>query len=660
MNRLVARHFGVAVLVVAALAPRAWAQQQPEWDSTGNSLLSGTYNFREALWITDVDGNAALDEAVSQYGTITFDGRGSYTVNATEWSSTRTSVVNYTRTNTYSIAASGYGFIRRSSTDGDVVYGAVANGVFIGSNTDSGFNDLFIAARQNTSLSNASFNARYNMAYTNLATPNLGQIRDAAFQLAPNGAGGLGPINVSGYNGGGYTPVTATISNGSYTWNSNGTGVLNLGARNASALVSGSHQLFASPDGQFIFGGSTDGWDMLVGVRAPDTQPNFTGLYFQAGMDVRRAGLPTARPFLNSYAGSFNAISNVATILGHQRVQTSPDAPYEYTYADDYGISPAGVLQDALGLQHFVSANGRYRIGYGRLDYLGLNVALRGEGIQAPAGSSMFIDPTGVVNAASFSPFTTGLAPGELITLFGTGLATTSSVDASFPTTLGGVTVKINGLSAPLYVVSPTQISAVVPYATEYGIAEIRATRGNLTSNRVTAYVNTTAPGSFAVPPIGIGLAAALHPNFQLVTAANPARAGEVIAVYLTGLGETNPEVADGALGPVNPLARARNPPEVTIANRNATVAYAGLAPQLRGLYQLNVEIPAGTPGGNQYLEIVGPDTLNSQIQLPIFGARTASATPQRSRRAQSSSSSAPRTRSRFDPLASSSPSSDK
>jgi uncharacterized protein (TIGR03437 family) len=341
-------------------------------------------------------------------------------------------------------------------------------------------------------------------------------------------------------------------------------------------------------------------------------------------------------------------------------VQTAPDAPYEYTYSDFYTLSTSGSHDDFLGLQNFVATDGNIRIGFGRQDYLGLNVA-----IKAPtfSGSGVYLNPTGVVNAGSFTPFTTGIAPGELITLFGTGFATSNSVDATFPVVLGGVSVRINGRNAPVYVVSPTQISAIVPYETVEGVAEIQVSRNGTLSNRVTVYVNKTAPGVFAVPPTGLGYAAALHPDYSLVTPQNPARPGETIAVYLTGLGITDPQVATGAEGPVNPLAEAVQVIDVSLANRRAKVVYAGLAPTLRGLYQLNFEVPANVAAGDQYLDIGGPDTLNSQILLPVGGARSAvEEAPQRGRPDPTYNSS-PRTRNGFDPAAtgsSSSPSSDR
>jgi len=633
--------------------------QQPEWDTSGNGMLTGTYNFREVLWISELQASNTLNEAASQYGTITFDGQGNYSAVVSAFSSTDNAVTNYTRSGTYAISASGFGFIRRVASDGDYVYGAVANGVFIGSGTESGFNNLFVAARQPTiALTSANFNQRYTVAYANVATPNLAQVRDATFQINPNGQGSLGTVAVSGYAGGNYAPISQTINNATYTV-TGGVATLNFGARNTTDLVSGSQQMFISPDGQLIFGGSTNGWDLFVGVRTPTATPTFSGFFYQAGVDVDRSALPNGTAVLDSYAGSLNVIPSVGTITGHQRVQIASDAAYEYTYADPYSLS-LGSHDDFLGLQNFVSSDGNYRVGFGRIDYLGLNVA-----IKAPtfSGSGVFINPTGVVNAASFAPFTTGIAPGELITIFGTGLASGTFTDATFPPSLGNVSVRINGRTAPVYVVSPTQISAIVPYETPAGIAEIQVSSSGSNSNRITVYVNRTAPGVFAVPATGLGFAAALHGDYSLVSNANPARPGETIAVYLTGLGATNPPVATGAPGTVGPFSETTETLDASVGGKAAKIVFSGLAPFLRGLYQINIELPTTVASGSQYLDIGGPDALSSQIQLPISGPRSAVAEPLPRTRPEPTYKSPVRTRNGFDPAATgsdSSPSNDR
>jgi uncharacterized protein (TIGR03437 family) len=210
--------------------------------------------------------------------------------------------------------------------------------------------------------------------------------------------------------------------------------------------------------------------------------------------------------------------------------------------------------------------------------------------------------------------------------------------------------VTINGKQAPLYYASPTQINLQVPFETATGIAEITVSAGGSTSNRVTVYVNRTSPGVFANGATGLGYAASLHGDYSLITPQNPAKPGEAIMVYLTGLGRTNPPIATGAAGPTaEPLARAVEPIDVSVANRAATLLYDGMAPGLRG-YQINITVPVTTPAGDQYMDVGGPDALNSQILLPISGTRAATEVAPRKRPARGAAQSSLRTRSGFKP----------
>ena len=201
----------------------------------------------------------------------------------------------------------------------------------------------------------------------------------------------------------------------------------------------------------------------------------------------------------------------------------------------------------------YVVGAGGVRIGSGIGPYLGINVAL-----PAPSfsGSGVFLNPAGIVNAASSAPFTAGIAPGDFITLYGANLApgTATAYTVPFPTTAGldGVQVTVNGLPAPVQFVSPGQISAIVPYAVGSSIARIQVNNNGVLSNAVTTFVNLTAPGVFTVPPGGVGYGAVLHGDYSLVTAQSPAQVGETVAVYLTGLGTTNPVIPDGSAGPAS------------------------------------------------------------------------------------------------------------
>jgi uncharacterized protein (TIGR03437 family) len=105
------------------------------------------------------------------------------------------------------------------------------------------------------------------------------------------------------------------------------------------------------------------------------------------------------------------------------------------------------------------------------------------------------------------------------------------------------------------------------------------------------------------------------------VTSSNPAKAGETILLFVTGLGLVSPAVSDGTPGPINPFSTVTNTISVFIDGLPATTSFAGLAPQLIGLYQINVEVPAGVSSGNVYLDISGPDSTTIEALLPIKSA---------------------------------------
>jgi uncharacterized protein (TIGR03437 family) len=143
-------------------------------------------------------------------------------------------------------------------------------------------------------------------------------------------------------------------------------------------------------------------------------------------------------------------------------------------------------------------------------------------------------------------------------------------------------------------------------------------------SNVVTEFVNLTAPGVFTVPAGGLGYGTVLHGDYSLVTAQSPAQVGETVAVYLTGLGTTNPVISDGSAGV---YSQTNNTIDVYIGGIQATaIAYAGLAPDLAGLYQINFTVPSGVTAGDNTLEIVGPDSDAAEALIPVGTALAASA----------------------------------
>jgi uncharacterized protein (TIGR03437 family) len=610
----------VLPLVLFALSAGPAAAQG--WDTSGNALLKGSYYFREVFYIVQ-DYYGDLSRAIALYGQVTFDGNGNYTMNAMAADSNGYGPQPLGAvTGTYSIAASGYGYLSNPLSTGDYVYGLVSKqGYFVGSSTESGFNDLFVAAPLSTQTTLASFKGSYWLADMDLSSMNpLGAI-SAVMQMSPDGAGNLGTVSVTGYAGqGGTTQYTQTISRPAYVL-SNSAFSLSLPIA-SNGLISGQKFLYISPDGNFVFGGSPLGWDFFVGVRTGSGTPNFGGLFYQAGIDQPLDSNGVG--YLDTYYGALNGSGGSA--IGHQRLANAlASRTYDYTYGETYTIGSGGAYSDSY-TRYAVDATGSIRVGSGKGPYLGLNVA-----VAAPtlSGSGVFLNPEGVVNAGSWAPFTAGIAPGEFIVLNGAGLAPDGLLVASsapFPTQLGPVQVMINGVAAPLYYATPTAVVAIVPYGLTGAIAQIQVINNGVTSNTVTSYISLVAPGVFTQTQNGLGYGAIEHADYSVVTSANPAKPGETLTVYLTGLGAVSPTVADGDAAPSGSLSSTTNTVAASIGGQTATVSFAGLTPGSVALYQVNVVVPTTATSGDNLLEIDGVDASSAQALIPVGTASTGAA----------------------------------
>lgn len=613
------------LLFTSAIVWQASAQTGPAADTSGNGMLQGNYYFRQVVYSTDSNGN--ITRATALYGTLAFDGNGHYTVNAQEADSQTSGgqpgpFTASGQTLAYAIGSNGLGYLDNPLFSGEQVVGLVGRGLFVGSSTEGQVNDVFWAVQAGSSpVTNATLTGSYWVGYMNLPAgdPTSGTT-DAFFQMNANGNGGLtGTINATGYVGTSSNSTSQSISNATYSF-TNGTGTLAFPA--SGALISGNKVIYVSPDGNFVIGGSPNGYDLFAAVRSATGSlggSSFKGLYAISGTDEDLSGSSGVLGSLDTYYGSLSA-TGAGTIIRHDRLAPFDASAYNYTFDDYYtNFNSNGSYHDDLtGFQYAVGANGIGFVGVGDGPYPGIVF-----GVQAPAysGPGVYLNPTGVVNAASSAPFTTGVAPGELITLYGTNLASSTTVaSAPFPTQLGNVSVSINNRPAPIYYVSPTQVSVIVPYQTELTFANIQLTNGTA-SNKVQVFVNNTMPGVFSVPPGGVGAAAVLHADYSLVSASNPAKVGETLQVFLTGLGTVTPPISDGAAGPTNPLSYAdvfnNNNLLVWIDGIQGTVTYGGLAPGLSGLYQINVTIPSGVSSGQDvYLGIDTPDSYAEQVTI--------------------------------------------
>lgn len=240
-----------------------------------------------------------------------------------------------------------------------------------------------------------------------------------------------------------------------------------------------------------------------------------------------------------------------------------------------------------------------------------------------------------VVNAASFRA-SSAAAPGSIITLFGGGFGTQDNL-YSFPSTnVNGVSVRFGGSPAPMFALSGTggQINVLVPSELpSIGIDLTIAAPAGVSSAQ-TLNVVPAAPGIFfytdpqlhtrrnavavAANTAWIAMPSSMAANLGLpvncselgaaVVCGQPAHPGDYLQIYVTGLGEATSNgdpngapLPTGRVAPAsgNPLYLTTLTPDVTIGGQPAPALFSGIAPGYSGLYQLNVQIPAATPPGD-------------------------------------------------------------
>jgi uncharacterized protein (TIGR03437 family) len=209
------------------------------------------------------------------------------------------------------------------------------------------------------------------------------------------------------------------------------------------------------------------------------------------------------------------------------------------------------------------------------------------------------ISTGGLLSSASYS---SQVSAGELASLFGANLAS-SSVTAThlpLPTTLNNVSVYFNDFAAPLLAVSPGQINLQIPWeiAGQQSVAVSVVTNG-LTSGATTVNISNLSPAIFTVNQQGTGQGAILIGGTPTIAStANPVNRTQTISIYCLGLGPLAGSVNSGVANPSSSAYTTLSSPRVTIGGVAGTVLYSGLAPNLVGLYQVNVQLPLNAPAG--------------------------------------------------------------
>ncbi len=347
-----------------------------------------------------------------------------------------------------------------------------------------------------------------------------------------------------------------------------------------------------------------------------------------------------------------------------------------YGFSGDNGLAtsaqlynPEGIAVDPAGDLYIADTlDSRIRkVSNGVITTVGGNGTYGFSGDNAPATSSQLSRPTGVavdsagnvyvadrdnnrirvltpaavtdrkptivsmVNAASY--IGGAISPGEMVTIFGSGIgpataayATMDPSTGKLATTIGGVQVLFSGVAAPMIYASSTQVSALVPYEmASFVNPAVWIEYAGETSNTDQVTLAVTAPGLFAQSSSGSGTGAILNQDNSLNGLSHPAAKGSIVQVFLTGEGQTSPQGVTGAI-----TAATLPPPQVTpepmqliqvwIGGQQALWTYAGEAPgMVAGVMQLNVQIPTGAPSGALSIQVsIGGNMSQNGITVAV------------------------------------------
>jgi trimeric autotransporter adhesin len=280
-------------------------------------------------------------------------------------------------------------------------------------------------------------------------------------------------------------------------------------------------------------------------------------------------------------------------------------------YSGDGGIATSSTMNGAAGLA--LDSNGD------------LFIADAGNNaIRELTSTGVGLSVASVTNAASNQGGP--IAPGEVLVIYGSNIGapslTTYQLSAGAVTTsLAGTSVYINGVAAPVIYTSPTQVSAIAPFSLSGSTAQVFVLNQNQTTAPVTVNVAPSAAAVFTANGSGVGQAAAINQNNSLNSSASPASSGQIVTLFFTGAGLTNPASQNGVPAAV-PLPIPLLPVSVAIGGMNAKIDYVGGSPgTLNGILQVNVTVPSGLPAGSASVIVqVGSTASQGNVTIAVSG----------------------------------------
>lgn len=370
----------------------------------------------------------------------------------------------------------------------------------------------------------------------------------------------------------------------------------------------------------------------IVTVSCPPRSRNCvaTPVGYSAGVgydQVTGLGSVDAYAFINAFTGKTitpRQITTMTLVASATSITTNGTVNLTATVTASDGVTPAGTVTFTEGTVSLGSAvlSGSGATATATLTVAGTQLAQGSNIITADysgqsnttatvtvtvsqATSSSKPTITAVANGASFQP---AFAPGVVLTVFGSQLASTTETASSvpLPATMASVAATVNGVAAPLYYVSPGQLNIQLPYETAPNSTAVLNINNNGQTTSQSFTVAAAAPGIFT------------DQNGAPVPNMSAARGQEVV-LYITGAGALTPQVATGAAPvagtAVSSLPQPAQSVSLTVGGTQAKIDFIGDTPGLVGVVQINYQVPTGIATGAQ------------QVVVTVGGVASAAAT---------------------------------
>jgi uncharacterized protein (TIGR03437 family) len=222
------------------------------------------------------------------------------------------------------------------------------------------------------------------------------------------------------------------------------------------------------------------------------------------------------------------------------------------------------------------------------------------------------ITGVGPVFGSALVPTPSGFAAAETIAIYGANLCSTAATATpTLPDRLAACIVQVDGVNLHVYYAGPAQVNAVLPQTLAQGTHQLVVQHYTDTSYKTMAA--QSANFTLTVNPVSMAFAERNDSGTQILLAQftdgsfagpeKPLHAGNIVTLYLTGLGKTAQTFTEGAAPKA--ASTAVEPIQATVQGMPAQVLYDGVAPSYPGIDQINLQLPNYTlPAGTNSVTV--------------------------------------------------------